>query len=301
MKMRIGKKKYLLRTLLVGFGFTLVFGSVFALIPKSNNNIPALIAVLGVYVSVAISLLFRLIEISHNIANEGDFSALVSQDNDWRTIMEKLRDSLEYTGTKKDPFFTDMYQALIRDFSNRLGNAASGCIKFPPGERWRKYWKKIISQRDLGEYRSTSWVKSPEYWRDPAGREGFEFNKTIEAKTTRVFIIRDKYWDHPDVWEMIRDQYDAKNIEIRVVRETILEENDPDLLLDFGIYGERAVGYQELDDNCRTKSFTFHFDEKKISDTEDIFEGLLVYATESVTKDFLSRKEFDKTEIKRKG
>ena len=37
----------------------------------------------------------------------------------------------------------------------------------------------------------------------------------------------------------------------------------PDLLADFGIYGDRAVGTQELDEQSRTVRFTLSFDPQR--------------------------------------
>jgi hypothetical protein len=52
----------------------------------------------------------------------------------------------------------------------------------------------------------------------------------------------------------------------------------PDLLADVGIYGNRAVGEQKLDENCRTLKFTLDLDPGAVSGAEDRWRRLALYA-----------------------
>ena len=57
---------------------------------------------------------------------------------------------------------------------------------------------------------------------------------------------------------------------VMLVRESDIA-GEPDLLADFGIYGERATGVQELDDQSRTLRFILYFDPQNI---ESMVAGL---------------------------
>jgi hypothetical protein len=55
------------------------------------------------------------------------------------------------------------------------------------------------------------------------------------------------------------DQQYNHGIWIKLIRQSALA-TEPDLLVDMGIYGSRAVGIQELDSQGRTVRFTLSFD-----------------------------------------
>ena len=55
------------------------------------------------------------------------------------------------------------------------------------------------------------------------------------------------------------DEQNDHGIWVSLVRESEIAA-EPDLLADFGIYGDRAIGIQELDEQSRTLRFVLHFD-----------------------------------------
>jgi hypothetical protein len=65
---------------------------------------------------------------------------------------------------------------------------------------------------------------------------------------------------------------------VSLVRETELG-GEADLLCDFGIYGERATGIQELDEQSRTLRFLLLFDKPSIKLAQDRWARLALYAT----------------------
>ena len=75
------------------------------------------------------------------------------------------------------------------------------------------------------------------------------------------------------------DQQHQQGIGIVLVRQADLA-GDPDLLVDLGIYGNRAVGFQELDGKGQTLRFTLSFDFPEILAAEQRWERLLVYAVD---------------------
>lgn len=62
-----------------------------------------------------------------------------------------------------------------------------------------------------------------------------------------------------------------------LVREHELA-GEPDLLCDFGIYGQRAVGRQELDERAQTLQFVLHFDPQSRREAHQHWERLQLYA-----------------------
>jgi len=56
-------------------------------------------------------------------------------------------------------------------------------------------------------------------------------------------------------------------------------ESEPDLPLDFGIYGELAVGTQSLDEECRTREFLLDFNAEAVKLAEDRWRRLKLHAT----------------------
>ena len=70
----------------------------------------------------------------------------------------------------------------------------------------------------------------------------------------------------------------AHGLSIRLVRLSEFER-EPDLVLDMGIYGNRAVGVQEQDDQGRTVRFTLSFDFPEVLAAEQRWERLLLLAT----------------------
>ena len=78
-------------------------------------------------------------------------------------------------------------------------------------------------------------------------------------------------------YEKTSEQY-THGIWTKLVRESTLT-GEPDLLVDLGIYGTRAVGFQELDDHGRTVRFTLSFEFAEILAAERRWERLSVYST----------------------
>ena len=81
-------------------------------------------------------------------------------------------------------------------------------------------------------------------------------------------------------------QQHSRGIWIKFVRESALSK-EPELIADIGIYGSRAVGMQELDDDCCTVRFTLTFHRARVTEAESRWTRLAVYA-ESFS-DYLDR------------
>jgi hypothetical protein len=98
----------------------------------------------------------------------------------------------------------------------------------------------------------------------------------------RILIIRDDLWPDlqptplPEIHPWIAEQHD-RGIQISAVRESELE-SEPDLIRDFGIYGNQAVGEQDLDERCRTQHFILRFDRQTRQIALERWHRLSLYA-----------------------
>jgi hypothetical protein len=110
----------------------------------------------------------------------------------------------------------------------------------------------------------------------------FELLDEERLDIERVAIIADVLWPAGALWpdtlvhHWLREQH-ARGIGIKFVRESALR-NEPELIADIGVYGARAVGVQELDDQCRTVRFTLTFDFDQVQSAEERWQRLSVYA-----------------------
>src|SRR5262245_30897956 len=98
----------------------------------------------------------------------------------------------------------------------------------------------------------------------------------------RIISLRDHLWPRgdllptPDIRSWIEEQH-CHGLWITLVRESDVA-SEPDLLADVGIYGDRAVGVQELDERSRTVRFILCFDQPSIRLAQDRWRRLAVYA-----------------------
>ena len=84
----------------------------------------------------------------------------------------------------------------------------------------------------------------------------------------RAVILNDFFWPPAaaipakDVCKWLEDQH-KHGVVIQMVRESEIED-ETELMCDFGIYGERAVGVLDLDEHCRTLRYTLDFDPRSV-------------------------------------
>jgi hypothetical protein len=178
----------------------------------------------------------------------------------------------------KDDVFIDLVKSRLNEFRLQLATEfAMGTISFR-AEAWRVPYRNILNQPDMKVYKSVAWVKSEDYWQDQTGKSSIQFNYELiksGKEIERIFIVRDSVWNSSKIRNWIREQKD-KGIKIAVAREGLIPVEE-DLMYDMGIYGERAVGYQNLDENCRTTSFQLHFNKSRVEKANELFEKLKMH------------------------
>ena len=186
--------------------------------------------------------------------------------------------------TTLDPIYRELAFDRAREVSQELTSLARGKIVFQSTESWRTTYEKLLLSRGLYRYRSVAHVRTPAYWQDEPGRRSMRANYQAGShglQIERIVVVADGLWPDGELLPMepiagwIDDQV-RHGIDVRIVRESRVEA---DLRADLGLYGNRAVGWQELDDQGRTVRFTLSFDFAELLAAEARWDRLTVYAT----------------------
>ncbi len=184
-----------------------------------------------------------------------------------------------------DPVLREAALLKLSSLAGQVGALAAGTAVFEATEAWRTAYERLLRCKDVREYRSAAWARSPDYWQDAPGRASMEANFEAAHRgvlVERVVILRDHLWPAgsllpgPEILPWIEAQHNH-GLYLCLVRESELAR-EPDLLADFGIYGRRAVGTQELDEHCRTARFTLEFGGDAVRLAEERWRRLLLYA-----------------------
>ncbi|HLN31746.1 MAG TPA: hypothetical protein VK395_28660 [Gemmataceae bacterium] len=158
-------------------------------------------------------------------------------------------------------------------------------IVFAMTEEWRTVYEQLLTSPDVRQYRSIAWVRSSEYWQDEPGRQSMRVNFDAAHRgllIERVILLSDDLWPReelmpsPDILPWIQEQHNH-GLWITLARESDVSR-EPDLLVDMGIYGNRAVGFQELDEHCRTLRFTLDLNQQAVRLADARWQRLLLYA-----------------------
>jgi hypothetical protein len=194
--------------------------------------------------------------------------------------------SLLLISRRRDPIFLEIALEHLDELVRRTATIAEGTFVFEGTETWRIVYERLLRSPGLHLYRSVAWVKNANYWQDEPGRKSmavnFELHEGERLNIERIAIIADELWPEGDVWpaELLRQwlhEQHVSGIWVKFVRQSALAK-EPDLIADIGIYGSRAFGIQELDEQCRTIRFTLTFDFSNVAAAEDRWKRLAVYA-----------------------
>lgn len=156
---------------------------------------------------------------------------------------------------RTDTVFCDLAQLRLASLSAEIETMASGQLVFTGSESWRTAYARILRTPGLNRYLSVAWLRTEDYWRDAPGRRSIQLNYDIVELgllIERIVILNDFFWapaallPAKSVLAWLVDQH-KHGISLRLVRESEIE-GETELLGDFGIYGDRAVGILDLDD-----------------------------------------------------
>jgi hypothetical protein len=206
-----------------------------------------------------------------------------------------ITNSLGELAGQSDEILREASVLKLAAVQEEIRTLASGKLIFAATEAWRTTYERILRTPGLGSYFSVAWLRSEDYWRDAPGKHSIQLNYDLiqlGVRIERTLILNDFFWPPAAllpadvIYRWIEEQY-KQGIVMRLVRESEISE-EPALLCDFGIYGRRATGVLELDDQCRTVQFTFDFDNRSVQLFEQRWHRLLLFAVSF--RDLLDRK-----------
>ena len=196
-----------------------------------------------------------------------------------------LSDAIASVSKQPDPLLREFALLKLESLADEASTLARGTIVFTATETWRTVYRKLLESLNARSYYSVAWVRTGAYWNDPPGRRSMTLNYELAARgyrIERIHILSDAVWPieaslpSPEIRPWL-DEQRQRGIHVSLVRESDLVE-EPDLLCDFAIYGDRATGVQELDERARTLRFTLHFDQASRRNALDRWERLSLYA-----------------------
>jgi hypothetical protein len=196
-----------------------------------------------------------------------------------------IAESFSRLAARSHPVLRDFAHYTIAQFVQSIERISHGTLVFEGTESWRAAYKELLNAPHVKKYRSVALVRQPEYWCDDAGESSLLENLRLIHKgksIERIAILGDSVWGagtplmDTDIGKWLKRQADG-SIRVYIVRDSALGA-DPDLRTDFGIYGEDAIGVQELDENARTRKFTFYFNDTARHLAEQRWKRLLAYS-----------------------
>lgn len=282
------------RSVLYSFKFvgTALVGSLVMGLVSAFAPIPAQIAVLGVLISILAGLFVAYVEQEEarerrraDLLEKLRIPLALAHQHDLFDQYAAFAESLAALGRQTDPVLREYALIKLASINEQMRTLAQGRVAFTATETWRSVYERLLQSPDLKKYRSVAWVRTPDYWQDAPGRQSMRANYTQAQRglmIARIVILRDNLWPDgsslPDqsIRPWIQLQHD-QGFDVFLVRESDVAAEE-DLLMDFGIYGDRAVGVQELDDQARTVRFILLFDAASLRLAEDRWSRLSLYA-----------------------
>jgi len=197
----------------------------------------------------------------------------------------KIAESMTKIVGHSDLLFQDLCRSRIEAVAEEMTTMAKGEVVFDATETWRTAYQRVLETMRVKTYYSVAWVRTNEYWNDAPGRQSMRLNYELVGRgirIERVHILPDDLWAFDEkmptggILEWLVEQQ-GRGIVVSLVRESDLA-NEPDLLRDFAIYGERAMGIQELDEQSHTSRFILSFDQPSIRHALGQWERLSLFS-----------------------
>lgn len=276
-----------------------LFGCAVVLLSAWLLPLPAVVALTGCLVCVGLGLLLAQSQRPTAAARTSPLETpfLLAQDAHVFARYRAVTESLLMVSRNPDPIYREIALKHLDGMTRQASAIADGTFVFEGTETWRILYEQLLRSPGLHLYRSVAWVRRETYWQDEPGRKSmavnFELHDAERLNIERIAIIADELWPMTEVWpaERLRhwlSEQHRRGLWIKFVRESALSK-EPGLIVDLGIYGSRAIGIQEMDDECRTIRFTLTFQPEQVAAAEMRWNRLSVYA-ESFA-DYLDRYE----------
>ena len=275
------------------FGATALIGSLVMALVSTFAPLAAQIAVLGAFVSILGGLFVAYLEQEggrearrNEVLERLSVPLALAPEHDLYEQYLAICRGLTELARSTDPILRETAVLKLGSVAGEIDALASGTVVFAGTEGWRTVYEQLLKSPDLKQYRSVAWVRTTGYWGDPPGRASLQANFAAAHRGVlieRVVIVSDHLWPASDplpaddVRGWVQEQHDH-GLWVCLVRESALAR-EPDLLADIGIYGDRAVGVQDLDESSKTVRFTLKFDPQTVRQAQERWRRLLLFAT----------------------
>lgn len=283
------------RPVLFSFKFvgTALVGSLTMALVTTFAPLPAQLAVLGAGVSILAGLFLSYLEQEEHrdqrraeLLEKLEIPIALAPEHDLFDQYRNFAEALAGLAAQRDPVLREFALLKLASVTEQVRSLAQGRVVFTGTETWRTVYERVLESPGLREYHSVAWVKTKDYWQDPPGRQSMRLNYELAGRglrIERIVILRGGLWPaaeplpSEDIRPWLEEQHD-RGIWLLLVRESSVG-SEPDLLADFAIYGDRATGVQELDEQSRTLRFILSFDPQSVRLFRDRWERLSLYAT----------------------
>jgi hypothetical protein len=239
---------------------------------------------LGALIGLIVSRSNRHSPSSRQRFSDGAVPASLNRHPELQVFFISLRHSLTKLAKQSDPILRDAAAVRLAAIQEETSALSEGRIVFVSTEAWRTVYERILRTPGLERYLSVAWLRNEDYWRDVPGQHSMQLNYDLVqlgVRIERTLILNDFFWPPGAtlpakvICQWIEEQY-KRGIVVRLVRESEIED-EPELLCDFGIYGHRATGQLDLDEQCRAERFTLDFTPQKVRLFEERWRRLLLF------------------------
>ena len=268
-----------------------LIGSLIMALVCTLAPLPAQLGVLGSFISILGGLFIAYMQQEqnrdrqqHEILERMAVPLTLAPQPDLFSQYSAFCKTLTELANQTDPILREIAALKLASVNSQVASLANGAVIFSGTETWRAVYDALLASKDIKEYQSVAWVRSKDYWQDAPGKQSMNANFDAAYRgvvVERIVILNDELWPKGSVlptdailpW--LEDQHNHA-IRITVVRESALAA-ETDLLADFGVYGDRACGTQELDEQSRTVRFVLTFDQQTVRLAKDRWRRLAVF------------------------
>lgn len=278
---------------LLSFRFlgTALVGSLTMALVATFAPLPAQLAVLGAFISIVGGLFVSYLEQEESrdrrrneVVERLAVPLALAPEEDLYPLYLAYCRALTTLAAQTDPLLRQIAAIKLASVNAQIGTIAAGTVVFAGTETWRAVYEQLLAGGSVREYRSVAWVRSGNYWQDAPGRQSMRANfEAVQHRMLieRIAILPEALWlDERElpaeaIRAWLQEQHDH-GLHLVLVREAALR-GEPELLADFGIYGDRAVGTQDLDERSRTVRFTLSFDPQAVRLANDRWQRLSIF------------------------
>ena len=172
-----------------------------------------------------------------------------------------IAEALADLADQPDTVLRQFARLKLSSIAGQVESPSQGTVVFSSTGTWRTVYEQLLESPGLTLYQSVAWVKTRDYWQAAPGRQSMRLNFDLVQRglrIERILILRAGLSSRrrpPLARGPALDSAAARSGHLGDARARVGHRGGPDLLADWGIYGDRATGVQELDDQSRTFRF----------------------------------------------